>query len=373
MIAAALQTFQDDMKQRKRVISLFLAKERNFLWLVTLALLASGIFYETPQIAMWIGFALAGYSAIANDSIQTLGTFIASNSDKKWWQLWLYVGGIFVVTIISGWIVYNGDVSFQRLTAKGFSEAPKNFQFLQIASPLILLMLTRFRMPVSTTFLLLSCFSANLEGIAKVTVKSLSGYGVAFVTALAVWVLLRKPLEKFSQGVVGMKWTVIQWVVSGALWSIWIMQDAANIAVFLPRTLGAYEVGAFTLYIFFGLGILFYLKGDKIQTIVQEKSQVTHIKAATAIDFVYALILLLFQKMSNIPMSTTWVFIGLLGGREIAFLINNRFEEKKKIFKMVRRDVSSAVIGLIISIMIAMAVNPIIFDEILAKVGYYGV
>ena len=28
-----------------------------------------------------VGFALAGYSVIANDSIQTLGTFIAS---KKW-------------------------------------------------------------------------------------------------------------------------------------------------------------------------------------------------------------------------------------------------------------------------------------------------
>ena len=31
-----------------------------------------------------IGFALAGYSVIANDSIQTLGTFIASK--KKWFK-----------------------------------------------------------------------------------------------------------------------------------------------------------------------------------------------------------------------------------------------------------------------------------------------
>ena len=31
-----------------------------------------------------IGFGLAGYSVIANDSIQTLGTFIASK--KKWFK-----------------------------------------------------------------------------------------------------------------------------------------------------------------------------------------------------------------------------------------------------------------------------------------------
>jgi hypothetical protein len=29
---------------------------------------------------MWLGFMFAGYAAVANDSIQTLGTFIVSNS-----------------------------------------------------------------------------------------------------------------------------------------------------------------------------------------------------------------------------------------------------------------------------------------------------
>ncbi|MEL6973478.1 MAG: hypothetical protein AAFO02_25200, partial [Bacteroidota bacterium] len=35
-------------------------------------------------------------------------------------------------------------------------------------------------------------------------------------------------------------------------------------------------------------------------------------------DFLYALILLFFKEFSNVPMSTTWVFLGLLAGREIA-------------------------------------------------------
>ena len=29
-----------------------------------------------------VGFLLASYSVVANDSVQTLGTFIASNSEK---------------------------------------------------------------------------------------------------------------------------------------------------------------------------------------------------------------------------------------------------------------------------------------------------
>ena len=37
-----------------------------------------------------VGFALAGYSVIANDSIQTLGTFIASK--KKWFKWYVLAG-----------------------------------------------------------------------------------------------------------------------------------------------------------------------------------------------------------------------------------------------------------------------------------------
>ena len=41
-----------------------------------------------------IGFALAGYSVIANDSIQTLGTFIAS---KKKWFKWYTLAAIVIL------------------------------------------------------------------------------------------------------------------------------------------------------------------------------------------------------------------------------------------------------------------------------------
>ena len=34
-----------------------------------------------------LGFSLAAYSVVGNDSIQTLGTFLVSNEKCKWWQL----------------------------------------------------------------------------------------------------------------------------------------------------------------------------------------------------------------------------------------------------------------------------------------------
>ena len=55
-----------------------------------------------------VGFGLATYSVISNDSIQTLGTFLASNKERfNWYTLWfaasvpitftLYMDGIFMM------------------------------------------------------------------------------------------------------------------------------------------------------------------------------------------------------------------------------------------------------------------------------------
>ena len=74
----------------------------------------------------------------------------------------------------------------------------------------------------------------------------------------------------------------------------------------------------FLLPVVAGLGWMLYQGGEKIQEIVDEKSGVVNIRATTVIDFVYAIILFYFKMHSKIPMSTTWVFLGLLGGRELA-------------------------------------------------------
>ena len=54
---------------------------------------------EPAVIWMLIGFLLAAYSVIANDSVQTLGTFIASNQKTKWYYLWGFTSLILVATL----------------------------------------------------------------------------------------------------------------------------------------------------------------------------------------------------------------------------------------------------------------------------------
>ena len=334
--------------------------------LIGISFFAAGMFYDQPHIAMWIGFMLAGYSAIANDSIQTIGTFIASNKDKKWWVLWLFIGSIFLVTVTYSWIAYGGDVSSGRLgDLNGAGQLkypqPSSFSFLQIAAPVFLLILTRLRMPVSTTFMLLSSFAIDQSGITSVLFKSLQGYLIAFGAGMIVWLLITRVSAKYFKGKAASWWTIAQWITSGTLWSVWIMQDAANIAVYLPRKLAFVEFLGFAGFIFFGLGFLFYMRGDRIQQIVDEKSQVTDVRPATIIDLIYALILVYKLFISTVPMSTTWVFLGLLAGRELAMSIRDASGSGKPmpvVLRMVGRDVGFALIGLAISVALAVGINP---------------
>jgi len=349
-------------------------KEKAFITLIAIFTFVCGIITPYPQIAMWVGFGLAAYSAIANDSIQTIGTFIASNSKKPWWILWLFMGLIFLATVTYSWVVFDGDVSHQRLLSKGFDKAPTSFSFLQLAAPILLLVLTRFRMPVSTTFLLLSAFSTQASSIGAMLGKSLTGYLLAFVTAIFVWFIVSKFVSKYFKKKKPAKfWTPIQWIISGALWSVWVSQDAANIAVFLPRSLGIYEFIGFAGFIFIGMGLLFFLKGDKIQSIVNEKAGVTDVRAATIVDFVYAILLYYFKVISTVPISTTWVFIGLLGGREVAIAISKKRYKKrikniKRASHLVGRDFLYASIGLILSLLLAIGVNKKFQDQIVNEI-----
>lgn len=338
-------------------------REQDFLCLILVLMLLCIIVAPYPSISMWLGFTIASYATIANDSIQTIGTFLASNAHRKWWQLWLFMGIIFIATVTYSWIIYHGDVSYQRLSAKGFSEAPQTFSFLQLASPISLLILTRMRIPVSTTFLLLNVFATEGEAILSVIKKSFLGYFVAFFVASMVWY----PTTRFANGYFrskpGLGWTIFQWITSGLLWSVWLMQDASNIAVFLPRQLNIFAFLTFVGLIFWGLGLLFYLKGDRMQMLINEKTGIKDIRAATLVDLIYMAILFYFKNLNNLPVSTTWVFIGLLGGRELAIsLAKRKWGKRKKALqksiKFISKDLKYVFMGLIISIFLAIFVNP---------------
>lgn len=343
-------------------------KERDFLTLILVLLLLCKIVVPYPKIAMWLGFAIAGYATIANDSIQTIGTFIASNTHRKWWELWLFMGAIFIGTVTYSWWTYNGDVSYQRLTTEGFAEAPKSFSLWQLIAPISLLILTRMRIPVSTTFLLLNVFATKGDAILHVIKKSVSGYLIAFFLAIIIWYPVTRFAERYFKGKPGLGWTFFQWVTSGLLWAAWLMQDASNIAVFLPRQLDLFSLLLFIGLIFWGLGLLFYLKGDRMQLLINEKAGIKDIRAATLVDLVYMAILFYFKNLNKVPISTTWVFIGLLGGRDLSISLAKRKPRKrqralKKSTKFIRRDLMHVCIGLAISILLAILVNPIMREN----------
>lgn len=285
----------------------------------------------STEIIMYTGFVLAAYSVVGNDAIQTLGTFLASNAKRPWWALALFASTILTGVLVYGWYVHNGDVSYGRLigdpVANGFdnpvykepSDIPE-FGWPYLLPPLILLIVTRIGIPVSTSFMILTFF--NPKNLYDMVVKSMSGYLVAFVAAVILYMLISKTLEKkFANTdpteMEARGWTIAQWLSTGLLWSQWLIQDFANIYVYLPRQVDFLTL-AITLIIFWALiGYIFYSKGGAIQSIVLSKSNTTDIRSATIIDLTFAIILFFFKELNNVPMSTTWVFIGLLAGREL--------------------------------------------------------
>ena len=302
---------------------------------------------------MIVGFLLAAYSVVANDSIQTLGTFLSSNGHRSWWLLWIFAAGILIAVIAYSWWVHGGDPAYGRLEKFPIPEG--GISWYHAIPPLALVILTRMGVPVSTTFLVLTVFAAS--NIEAMLVKSLAGYAVAFVTALLLFRLVFKRATEYFHRTKGHDipgyWVVLQWLSTGFLWSQWLIQDLANIFVYLPRELsiGWFLFGTGVLV---GLiGIVFYQFGGEIQKIVTSKTDTTDIRAATIIDFIYGIVLLVFKEWSNMPMSTTWVFLGMLAGRELALSMYLADTGGRETMRKVVMDASKAFAGLVVSVILA--------------------
>ena len=305
---------------------------------------------------MILGFALAAFSVVSNDSIQTLGTFLASNSQRPWWVLWLFSSSILVAVLVYGWIVNTGDVAYGRLTAFPTPEGGVNW--LHVLAPLTLLMLTRFGVPVSTTFLILSVFAPG--NIQAMLVKSLSGYFVAFIVAILLYWAIRKLTTYLnstatSREATAFHWVVLQWTSTAFLWSQWLIQDLANIYVFAPRQIDFGWLVASIVLLLLMQGYIYYQRGGHIQQIVTRKTMTGDVRSATIVDFVYGLILMVFKEWSHMPMSTTWVFLGLLAGREIAMTMQLGNRSLKDAAKLIGLDAFKALAGLIVSVILALA------------------
>lgn len=383
-----------------------------------------------------LGFFFAAYAVVGNDALQTLGTFINSNSKLHWGWLFLFAGTILVVTFTYGWVIYEGDPSWGRLSnASKYPWPEGGIQWYHTLPPLALVIITRFGIPVSTSFMVLTVF-ATVGGMTSMLQKSLTGYMLAFAVGLILYLILSRTLEKYFKestpssrapwglasimgiiiaigvyflpdmlincdpsaltdakeikscnkglGVVAKYktyapyillsgfiieglifaisrkfgnrsyWVILQWVTTGYLWSVWLIQDFANIFVFLPRQLSALESFIGMVAILGLLAYTFWNQGGPVQKILKAKTAVTDIRSATLIDFTYACLLFFFKEVSAIPMSTTFVFLGLMAGREYGFTLLDRGMDIIKTTRLTVSDAAKAFIGLVVSIDMAV-------------------
>ncbi len=410
---------------------------------------------------MIVGFMLAAYSIVGNDSLQTLGTFLCSNSHRRWWELWAFSSTVMIAVILYGWFTYDKDPSYNRLnkvyeksvslvsaqeaiayaadavsadpiqedilaelnllseqlaaTKLIFVEEPARLddslsqlksvsdalntrlkkmdiphgQFVTVNAavgkvgevmatmeirrdvksfiswkhlipPFALLILTRYGFPVSTSFLVLITFQPAV--LSSMLTKSLLGYVLALVVAIVVYKavvgVMEKRWRKEKDYQVHPLWVVAQWSATAFLWSMWLIQDMANIFVYLPRMPELTWLLFAVAWMVAVQAFIYYNHGGKIQKVVTSKTNTHDIRSATIVVVVYGAVLYVFKIQSNVPMSTTWVFLGLLAGREIAFALSqNKKKGMKNALRLARKDVVKAGFGLGVSVAIAFVIN----------------
>jgi len=310
-----------------------------------------------------LGFGLAAWSVTANDSIQCLGTFIASKQKWfKWYTLAASASLAMIVTVSYGWWMHDGDISYGRLTQIPYQE----IQWYHAVAPGILLLLTRIGIPVSTTFLVLSAFASTVV-LEKMLLKSVVGYAVAAIVAYVCWIGISKFInEKFDEITTNWKitfWRNSVWITAAFLWATWLMHDVANIAVYLPRQLDISLLVIVLIYFTILLFYIFYIHGGPIQKIVLDKTGTRYARSATIINIIYAVVLYYFKELNNLPMSTTWVFVGLLCGRELAISTMNKDYKLKYVFPLIGKDFVKMIFGLSVSIGIVLVIHYIIIPN----------
>ena len=318
---------------------------------------------------MLVSFLLAAYAVVANDSLQTLGTFIASNQRQtpKTMQV-LFISTITLVVLMLGWHLHGGDPAWGRLAS---FPVPDPFSWVYLLPPITVLGLTVWGAPVSTSLLLLACVAPGHAG--QLVGRSLCGYSFAFITGLMSWGLGLWMMERWvflsrQEGQdINTAWRGLQWCSTGLLWSVWLVQDLANLFVFLPRRIGLLPMLACSLLLCLGIGILVASNGGPLKAVLVNKTNNEDLRSATVIDAMLGLCLLLEAIFSPFPLSTTWVFLGLLGGREVAirFKANQlgfpfAAPEIASLQKVVGGDLYKAGVGLGVSLAIAYSLQPLI-------------
>ena len=270
-----------------------------------------------------LAFGLAAAAVIGNDALQTLGTFLAASRDRVPRGLQaLYLCGVLCLVLLLGWSRGQGDPAWGRLDQLA---PPAQLTWVDLLPPLAVLGLTQAGAPVSTSFLLLT--AAAPGQLAALLGHSLAAYGLALAAGLALYAVLPAggagAATGGSTGGAGAAagWLALQWLASGWLWSQWLIQDLANLYVLLPRRLDAGTMAATVALLCLAVLVLVLRGGGPIQGLLERKSGSLDPRATVLLSGAYGAVLFGLGQWSRLPLSTTWVFLGLLAGRELGLLL----------------------------------------------------
>ena len=322
---------------------------------------------------MIVGFLLTTCAVIGNDSLQTLGTYLSSNhqTTPKALQM-LFLCALTTTVLLLGWVLNDGDPAWGRLAVFGRSfPLPDPFTWVYVLPPVVALLLTQWGAPLSTSFLMLCSFQPARVG--ALLTSSLLGYGIALglglvVYGLGLWLLERRVCLQPELGVEKTRpWLVLQWCSTACLWSSWLVQDLANIFVFVPRRLDGLTMAICTVVICLGLCLLVGRGGGPVHTVLQSKSNTADLRSATLIDAVLALCLVGRGVVSSFPLSTTWVFLGLIAGREMALRIRLQpftgplnDPGSGGLIRVLGQDLGKAGVALAVSLAVAWGMQPVV-------------
>jgi len=321
----------------KSALDDFKKKEVCIGWILYL-FLTLVLYYFIWNLWAAISFSLAAYAVIWNDAVQTLMTFINSNNDINW-KILFALAWVLMLWVLWYWYLAHGwDITYWRLDAKWYVDI--DIKWYIPLFPLLLVFLTRFIwIPVSTSLLMLSIFSWTLL-FEKILTKSALWYGVSFLSAFVVYVVVESFISKIKikfndkESRKSIYLRSLQFLTTGLLFWTWLMHDMVNIAVFLQDPITLPVMITISLLFMLGLFYTFYINWWPVGDIVTNKTTTNEILSATLIDFIYFLILLYFKELNDIPMSTTWVFVWLLAWRQFGIRVVNRIDKVKKWSRM---------------------------------------
>jgi hypothetical protein len=207
----------------------------------------SGVAVDWSTVFMLSGFVLAAYSIIANDVIQTLGTFLSSNHSTPWWVLWIFAACILAGGSARGLVLERRET---RLTDAHRHSAARGLPLVArrpaaaAAGPHPVRLPCQHDIPDSERFLQREVMTSIVHEVAAGLWRGFR-LGPAGLRSADSPGMKQRFLQRENNR--PRLWMVLQWISTGFLWSQWLIQDLANIFVYVPRQQKSYEIAGAVL------------------------------------------------------------------------------------------------------------------------------